>query len=115
MSWVRTRIAPSSRPRAAGFEAKPRKAAMKSDSFIVLPGTGRGTIAAGDSGGAAPDCVPAPPPRVARFPSPYQEGLESTPHVFREGVEQAVDEAGLALVVKGLGDVDIFGDHAARR
>ena len=34
---------------------------------------------------------------------------------FAIGVEQAVDEAALALVVEGVGDVDIFGDDRADR
>ena len=37
------------------------------------------------------------------------------PHLLGDGVEQAVDEAALALVVKGLGDVDIFGDDGGDR
>src|SRR5438045_745525 len=32
-----------------------------------------------------------------------------------DGVEQAVDEAAFALVVKGVRDIDIFGDHRAER
>src|SRR5687767_11831865 len=37
------------------------------------------------------------------------------PRFLGDGVEQAVDEAALALVVKGVGDVDIFRDHRADR
>ena len=36
-----------------------------------------------------------------------------TAHLPRQRVEQAVDEACLARVVKGFGDVDIFVDHGA--
>ena len=36
------------------------------------------------------------------------------PRCLGDGVEQAVDEAALALVVEGVGDVDIFGDHRSR-
>ena len=34
---------------------------------------------------------------------------------LRDRVQQAVHEAALALVVKGVGDVDIFGDDRADR
>ena len=34
---------------------------------------------------------------------------------LRDGVEQAVDEAALALVVEGVRDIDIFGDDRADR
>src|SRR5438270_6181097 len=35
--------------------------------------------------------------------------------LFRNGVEESVDEAALALVEEGVGDIDIFGDHRADR
>src|SRR5512145_2449721 len=42
-------------------------------------------------------------------------GTRSGPHLLGDGVEQAVDEAALALVVEGVGDVDIFANHARGR
>src|SRR4051812_40464495 len=46
--------------------------------------------------------------RALRFP------IILVTHILRHRVEKAVDEAGFLLAVEGLGDVDIFGDDAAR-
>src|SRR5687768_4816682 len=52
-----------------------------------------------------------PPPN----PPPSRGRAQLEAHILADRVEQAVDEADLALVVEGLGDVDIFRDDAAHR
>ena len=46
-------------------------------------------------------------------PDPQIRRAGSAAHILGHAIEQAVDEAGLALVVKGVGDIDIFADDRA--
>src|SRR4051794_8246174 len=124
MSWVRTRVRPptsstaasSSSPRAAGWAARARRESMKADSVIRPPcreAMGRGTMRSmveGRSFAVRPSTGLQPVP----LPTGYARREDkSPPDVLRHRVEDAVDEAGLLLAVKGLRDVDIFGDDAA--
>ena len=93
MSWVRTRspitAASSSSPRAAGWVASSAQP-LDEGEF------------------AETHCSLIDPSAIAKEASVQR----SRPRDLGDGVEQAVDEALLALVVEGVGDVDIFADHA---